>query len=228
MQQQLTLIHQHLKTPRAAGIAGIAFSVLSISCNLLTRSAITAHGQGSAVEVIKHSETISLALNLMPFAGIAFLWFVAVLRDHLGEFEDRFFATVFFGSGLLYVAMFFATGALAGGLLGVLRNGTENLVQSGTYDLSRAEINQLLNVYGIKMAGVFMISFSTIALRTRIMPRWMAFLGWVLALFLLLSIGTLAWVPLVFPLWLFLISIRILFDKFRVQPGGARTSTVVR
>ena len=101
-------------------------------------------------------------------------------------------------------------------------------MQSGTYDLSRAEINQLLNVYGIKMAGVFMISFSTIALRTRIMPRWMAFLGWVLALFLLLSIGTLAWVPLVFPLWVFLISIRILFEKFRVQPGGDRTSTVVR
>jgi hypothetical protein len=228
MQQEPTSIAQHLKTPRAAGIAGILFSILAITSNLLVRSAIPAYGQGSAVEVVKHSQTISLSLNLMPFAGIAFLWFVAALRDHLGDFEDRFFATVFFGSGLLYVSMFFASGALAGGLLGVLRSGTENLVQSGTYAVCRAAINQMLNTYGVKMAGVFMISFSTISLRTRIMPRWVAFLGWALALLLLLSIGTLAWAPLVFPLWVFLISIRILIEKFRVQPHGHRTSTVVR
>jgi hypothetical protein len=130
---------------------------------------------------------------LVPFAGIAFLWFVAVLRDHLGEFEDRFFATVFFGSGLLYIAMFFASAALAGGLLGVLSGGTGNLVQTGTYAICLAEIDQMLNVYGIKMAGVFMISFSTISLRTRIIPRWLAVLGWALALLLLLSIGTIRW-----------------------------------
>jgi hypothetical protein len=43
----------------------------------------------------------ALAVNQVPFAGIAFLWFIGMLRDRLGEFEDRFFATVFFGSGLL-------------------------------------------------------------------------------------------------------------------------------
>ena len=75
----------------------------------------------------------------------------------------------------------------------------------------------MLNIYGIKMAGVFMISFSTIALRTRILPRSLAFLGWALALLLLLSIGTSAWAPMVFPLWVFLLSIRILIDKFRSQ-----------
>ena len=42
-------------------------------------------------------------MNLIPFAGIAFLWFIGVLRDRLGEQEDRFFATVFFGSGLLFL-----------------------------------------------------------------------------------------------------------------------------
>jgi hypothetical protein len=112
--------------------------------------------------------------------------------------------------------MFFASAALAGGLLGVLSSGTQDLVHTGTYAVSRAETNQLLNIYGIKMAGVFMISFSTISLRTRIIPRWVAFLGWVLALLLLLSIGTIAWVPLVFPLWVLVVSLRILVEKFRV------------
>ena len=205
---------QHLKTPRAAGIAGIAFCVLLITSQLLIRSAIPPYGQGSAVEVVRHWHTISLALNLAPFAGIAFLWFVGVLRDRLGEFEDRFFATAFLGSGLLYIAMFFASAALAGGLLEVLGSGADDLVHTGTYAVSRAEINELLNVYEVKMAGVFMISFSTISLRTRIIPRWLALLGWPLALFLLLSVGTIAWVPMVFPLWVFLLSTRILVEEF--------------
>jgi len=225
---QSTVIAQPLKTPRAAGVAGIVFCLLSISSQLLIRVAIPVYGQGSAVEVVKNSQTISRSLNLVPFAGIAFLWFVAVLRDHLGEFEDRFFATVFLGSGLLYIAMFFASAALAGGLLGVLSSGTENSVHSGTYAVSRAEINQLLNTYGIKMAGVFMISFSTIALRTRIMPRPLAFLGWALALLLLLIIGTIAWAPLVFPLWVFLLSVWILIAKFRRPSDADQNATFVR
>jgi hypothetical protein len=85
----------------------------------------------------------------------------------------------------------------------------------------------MLNIYGIKMAGVFMISFSTISLRTRIIPRWTAILGWALALLLLLSIGTIAWAPMVFPLWVFLISIRILIEKFRGQSSADQNPTIV-
>ena len=51
---------------------------------------------------------MTLALNIIPFAGIAFLWFMGVLRDRFGQQEDRFFATVFLGSGLLFLAMLFA------------------------------------------------------------------------------------------------------------------------
>ena len=54
-------------------------------------------------------------MNLIPFAGIAFLWFIGVLRDRIGEREDRFFATVFLGSGLLFVAMLFVAAAIAAG-----------------------------------------------------------------------------------------------------------------
>lgn len=214
MHHELGSIGERLKTPRAAGVAGIAFCLLFITSQLLIRSAIPPFGQGSAIEVAKHSQTISRSLNLVPFAGIAFLWFIAVLRDLIGEFEDRFFATVFFGSGLLYIAMFFGSAALAGGLLGVLSSGTENLVDRGTYAVSRSEINQMLNIYGTRMAAVFMFSFSTISLRTRIIPRWMAFLGWFLALLLLLSIRSMGWTLMVFPLWVLLLSLHILIERF--------------
>jgi hypothetical protein len=127
------------------------------------------------------------------------LWFIAVFRDHLREFEDRFFATVVLGSGLLYVAMFFASAALAGGLLTALSSGTESLIRSGAYTVSRAQIYQVTNVYEIKMAGVFMISASTISLRTGIVPRWLTYLGYALALILLLTVGTIAWTAVVSP-----------------------------
>jgi hypothetical protein len=217
MNQETTLMPRRMRTPKAAAIAGIIFSVLLITIELLIKTSIPTNRPGPATDVLNHSKLISLALNLAPFAGIAFLWFIAVVRDRLGKHEDRFFATVFLGSGLLYIAMFFASAALAGGLIRALGSGAENLIQSGSYALSRAEIYQIMNIYGIKMAGVFMISTSTIAVPTRIIPRWIAFLGYPLALLLLLTVGTFVWTPLVFPLWVFVISICILIEKFGDQ-----------
>jgi len=48
----------------------------------------------------------------MPFAGITFLWFIAVVRDGFGRLEDKFFTTVFLGSGLLFLAMMFSATAV--------------------------------------------------------------------------------------------------------------------
>jgi len=180
------------------------------------------------MEVINHSKSISLAMNLLPFAGIAFLWFIAVVRNRLGDLEDRFFATVFLGSGLLYIAMIFTSAALAGGLIRVLSNAPETMTQAGTYALGRAQIYQTMNVYGIKMAGVFMFSTSTILLRTRIAPRWIAFLGYALGAMLLLSIGIIVWVPLVFPVWVFLISAAILLENRSKVIGASRGSDLAR
>ena len=206
-------IRNRLRTPKAAAIAGILFSVLLVTSQLLVWISIPANVGAAAFEVISQSKRISLALNLLPFAGIAFLWFIAVVRDRLGAMEDRFFATVFLGSGLLYIAMTFTSAALAGGLIRVLSSSPEILQQTGAYSLSRAQIYQTMNVYGIKMAGVFMFSTSTILLRTGIVRRWIPYLGYALGVVLLLSIGIIVWVPLVFPVWVFLVSAVILLEN---------------
>ena len=212
-QEETLGIRKRLRAPRAAAVAGIVFSVLLIASYLLVWVSIPANPDAQELALITHSKTISLALNLLPFAGIAFLWFIAVVRNRLGALEDRFFATVFLGSGLLYIAMIFTSAALAGGLIRVLINVPEILTQSGSYALGRAQVFQTMNVYGIKMAGVFMFSTSTILLRTAIVPRWIAFLGYGLGAVLLLSIGIIRWIPLVFPTWVFLISVAILFEN---------------
>jgi hypothetical protein len=206
-------IRNRLKTPRAAAIAGILFSVLLITSQVLVWISIPPNVGEAASEVLNQPRKISLALNLLPFAGIAFLWFIAVVRDRLGAMEDRFFATVFLGSGLLYIAMTFTSAALAGGLIRVLSSSPEILGHTGAYALSRAQIYQTMNIYGIKMAGVFMFSTSTILLRTGVVRRWVPFLGYALGMVLLLSIGIVVWIALVFPVWVFLVSTAILLEK---------------
>lgn len=212
MDAQESVMHKQLTTPRAAAVAGIIFCVLLITSQLLIFTSIP-DSLESAANVIHHSKEISLALNLRPFAGIAFLWFIAVIRNRLGAMEDKFFATAFLGSGLLYIAMIFTSAALAGGLIRVLLSAPEILVNSVSYALGRAQVYQTMNVYGIRMAGVFMFSTSTILLRTAIVPRWIAYLGYALGAMLLLTIETLLWIPIVFPVWIFLISVAILLEK---------------
>jgi hypothetical protein len=158
-------------------------------------------------------------VHLLPFAGIAFVWFIGVLRDRLGNREDKFFATVFFGSGLLFLATLFASAAVMGGLLRMYASKPELFVGSGLYTFGRTVSYEIMNVYTLRMAGVFMITTSTLSLRTGIVPAWMAYLGFVLALFLLLSLGSLDWAPIVFPLWVLLISVYILLANLGTRKG---------
>ena len=113
------LTRQAIRTPRAAAIAGIAFSVLLTAAFVLMRLAVPRDPEDAGTWLTDGGkrDLVIVALNLLPFAGIAFLWFIGVVRDRIGDSEDRFFATVFLGSGLLFIAMLFATGAVAGGLV---------------------------------------------------------------------------------------------------------------
>jgi hypothetical protein len=180
---------------------------------VLIRTTVPANPEDAGAWLTDGARTIAFALNILPFAGVAFLWFIGVLRDRLGQREDRFFATVFLGSGLLFLGTLFASGAVASGFLRVYASAPRLTIDSGLYVFSRTVTYEMMNVYALRMAGVFMISTCTLSLRTGILPRWMAYLGLVLALFLLLSLGTFFWAPLVFPLWVFLISVYILVSN---------------
>jgi len=156
---------------------------------------------------------------LVPFAGIAFLWFIGVFRNRLGALEDQFFATVFFGSGLLFVASLFASAALSGALLEAIANGHSQALNNETYYIIRLLGRSFLNVFAIKMAGVFIFSTSTVVLRTSILPRWVAFLGYGCALVLLLVITNWPWIALLFPLWILVLSACILLAEFHPRAG---------
>ncbi len=206
-----------IRTPRAAAFAGIAFSVLFVIVLVLVHQAVPSDPKdaGTWLSDSSRRHSVLLALSLVPFAGIAFLWFIGVVRDRIGDAEDRFFATVFLGSGLLFVAMIFVAAAVAAGLVASAGQRHGSLVASSAWPVGRRMTSDLLNVYAMRMAAVFMIATSTILLRTRLAPRWLVALGYTIALVLLVAIDFSAWIELAFPAWVLVVSLHILAATFR-------------
>ncbi|MGA2411752.1 MAG: hypothetical protein ABSG46_15375 [Candidatus Binataceae bacterium] len=203
-----------LAPPRGTAIAGVIFALLTIVGLGLVRYVIPAdpHLPGTWLTQPDRREAVRFALDLVPFAGIAFLWFIGVLRNRLGELEDQFFATVFIASGLLFVAALFVASAVTGVLTESVETGH---IDSQTYYFGRGISDTLLNLFAMKMAGVFMFSTCTIGLRTAIFPRWVAFSGYACAVVLLVVIANWKWITLVFPIWMLLVSTQILLAEFR-------------
>jgi len=200
--------------PRAVAISGIIFAVLFFASLVLIRLAMPADptdpGDWLADPGLRNA--VGFALNLVPFTGIAFLYYMGVLRNRIGLLEDRFFATVFLGSGLLFVAMLFGSAAVAGGLLETFSVEGRFTAQSETYAVGRRVSYALMMTCALKMAATFMFATSTIGLRTAVLPRWLAFTGFAVGLVLLLVLTDFAWIALLFPMWVLLVSAYILIE----------------
>jgi hypothetical protein len=209
-----------VRTPRAAGVAGIVFSVLLLTAIVLIRVAVPADPRdaGAWLSNPRLRGTVLAALQLVPFASIAFLWFIGVVRDRLGVHEDRFFASVFLGSGLLFVAMMLASAGIADSLISGVSAPPSTGQATDTWKLGSSLVHTLFAVYTMRMAAVFTISTATIMLRPGLIPRWIGLSGYVVGAVLLLVTGYFPWVELLFPLWVFLVSAHILLVSLR--PGS--------
>lgn len=205
-----------LRPPKAAAAAGIIFSVLLMLSLMILRIAAPP-ADAPAEAWLSNPPTrgvLRFALHLVPFAGVAYLWFIGVLRNRLGSLEDRFFATVFLASGLLFIASLFAATAIAGAFLGEQHSGT---LTPAAYEFGRLAAHGFMNIFAVKMAAVFMFSICTIALRTFIFPRWVAYSGFACGLILLLIITNWPWITLLFPFWVLVLSVYILISDLRLQ-----------
>src|SRR5260370_4060018 len=105
MPENSVLTHAQLKTPKAAAIAGIAFSLLLLLILWLLRTSIPADPLEPGAWLATDTRAITVALNLVPFAGVAFIWFIGVLRDRLGPPLGRLFAPPFFARALVFLSV---------------------------------------------------------------------------------------------------------------------------
>jgi hypothetical protein len=224
-------VGRELRAPAAAGVAGLLFATLfTLAIALLYRQP----PKGSTAAEIaawyfrNNAKTAGLVgLYLAPFAGIAFLWFVATVRHRIGVREDRFFATVFLASGILFVGMLYAAAASAGASFGAIKFQAAPAPTPDVLVFARGLAYTFLFVYGMRAAAVFMIVSSTIGLRTGTFPRWLAFVGYLVALVLLFSVSYSRGFVFVFPGWVALVSIELLV-RARSERASSRTDVSAR
>jgi hypothetical protein len=198
------------RSRRSAAIAGIVFAVLLLAGLTMIRIALSESSFQALQTDAQRRGLIRLSLHLVPFAGIAFLWFIGVVREQLGNVEDRLFSTVFLGSGLLFLAMLFLGAVNSTGLLAMLAGPNPN---ADLFAYGRSSTQALISVYAMRMAAVFTLSVGTVGLRTSGLPRWVWYLGYLVALTLLLAAGEHKWFQLLFPAWVLLVSVVILFTR---------------
>jgi hypothetical protein len=204
------------RSRRSAAVAGIAFAVLTLIALTMTRIALSEDSIAALRTDAQRRALIRTSLNLVPFAGIAFLWFLGVVRDQLGRVEDRLFSTVFLGSGLLFLAMLFSGTVTMTGLMEVVATTDPD---AGVYGFGRSTTQALVSVYAMRMAAVFTLSVSTVGIRTRSLPRWVSYLGYLVAVTLMVAAGEHKWTQLVFPVWVLVVSVVLLLVRPPVTSG---------
>ncbi len=211
---------EEFRTPRAAAVAGMVFAVVMSTVVVLLRLASPLHG-AAGLWITDHGRRtqVSIAIFLVPYAGIAFLWFIGVIRARLGVYEDRLFATVFLGSGLLFVAMLFSGAAVMGGLIALYDEKFS--ISPDSLRLASALSGALLTTFGIRMAAVFTMVVTNLGRRAKLIPKWLVIFGYFSALALLFAPIGERWAILLFPIWVFTLSVHIFFASANRQPVDA-------
>lgn len=208
---------QAIAAPRAGAVAGILFALLFGASIILIRLSVPADSADASAWTTSTLNRATLALRLIPYAAIFFLWFMGVVRDSLGEAEDKFFATVTLGSGLVFLALTLASCAIAGGLLGSLLTGGNQALPLGVYLFARSVTVLAFNAFAVKLASVFMFSLATLWRSTRVMPRPLSLLTYLLAFVMLVAFNSSLWLLLIFPAWVLLVSVYILVTNLRLK-----------
>jgi hypothetical protein len=160
----------------------------------------------------------TVGLYIMPFAGIAFLWFIVALRvwaSTSSQSINVLQSNIQLVSGVIFVALFFV-GSAALSVLAVsvqYANGPVDPVTARQFPIFGSSI---LLFFAMRMAAMFVFTTSAIGRSTRILPRWFALIGFVVGLFLLLAASMTPVLMLVFPAWVIALCVILLRNAMRI------------
>lgn len=211
-----------LRTARSVAIAGIIFAATMTATLLLFRSSFPLDAALTTAGRVPTAEDISrgrVALFLLPYVGISFLWFMGSLNYSLGHADHRLFTTVFLASGILFIGVSFVAGAVGAAELSAIEAGLDTSRESRI--IPGMTVNVLLINYAARMAAVFCLAISTFGRLRRILPPWLSWLGTATGIFLLLVPFGVPHVQFVFPAWVAILSVYL----FVTNPGEKTLST---
>ena len=216
-------VRHALSSADGAALAGAAAAVLlSVSAYLLARQpGVRSASQDRQWYADSDNRfTVLLALNLAPLGVVAFLWFMAVIRRRLGEREDRFFATVFLGSGFAFAVLTLAASVAAAAPTLVVWAGGSDTPDQTTVSLAHGLWFGLWQVSASRFVGVFMAATSTVGRRFGAFPRWLSTFGIVAGGVLGITGAFIGPFDFLFPLWLLVVSGTLFVSRRRRSERG--------
>jgi hypothetical protein len=206
-----------------AAIAGLVFSGLYLASFLAVRSLPKAGWTNEEILSYFASNDVDylkvVTLYLVPFAGIAFLWFLAAFRDRivrLAASESTMLSTVQILAGAIYVAMQFSASASIVTVVLSLESGAPSPADVDAVRPFLVLGDTILVVFALRAAAVFMMAGTTRALRAGLFPRWFALVSYALAIILVVTVANVRAVSLVFPSWIGVASVLVLLRRERL------------
>ena len=220
--------HHPLAVRRAAmltAVIGLVHALLLISADLLLMTR-TPGVKASDEELVafyldpgERRVVVVAGLYLLPFAAIAFIWFLVALRMWISASAPRvnlLLSNVQLVCGIVYTTLMLA----AGGALSVVATSVE-LSDEPVDPLLARQLPQygasLFLVFALRMAAMFVLTSTNLGRISGILPRWFIYVGFVVALVLLLTASLNSWLTLVFPAWIIAFCV-ILIDRARRIP----------
>jgi len=155
----------------------------------------------------------------MVVAVIGLLWFMAVIRNRMGEREPKLFSTVFFGGGIIIAAgLLLGVAALAAPSVEVEVGG--RIPEAGPASIMRALGIALIIGVVPKIQALFVFSTGTLGLRTGILPQWLIALSFITGVGLLINITFFTPSVYVFPSWVLMVSLVLLIRPRPLRLDG--------
>ena len=210
----------------SAAIAGIVYAITAGASLLIIDNVPKGLDEASWSAWVSDSsnlQSLYLALILATISAVAFLWFVAVIRRRIGEREDKFFATVFFGSALVYVSLWLVAASVVASPA-VLDSLSGMALTWDVYLLIEGLVGSLLVYAAPRIQAVFVASTSSMYLRTGVVPKWLGYLGLLLAVAMFFL--PIVWTPigLGLPAFVLLSSIVVLFTRRNLPESESSSS----
>lgn len=203
------------------GVVGAIFSILFLISLWLLHEAPKAVEEDQAfVDFYSGDDRrkiMAVGLYLLPFSAVAFIWFIASLRQWVARSQrpgSQMFGTVQLLSGIGFITLALASAAAS-------------TVPAALVDLGYDEIdpdmarefplygNALLLVFGVRMSAIFVMSTAKIGRASGFMPRWFGIASVVVAAVLFLSYSLSVWLVVVFPIWVLALGMLIIYHAYR-------------
>jgi hypothetical protein len=211
---------------RATAASGTVFAVLLVIALALVRQAPGLGVPDDAYTAFYadggHSDVlVTVGLHIVPFAGIAFLWYAVALRTLVQAAPGQpppLALWLQLAAAVVVVCTMFVASALVGAVA-LLRVFSADPLPPP--DVARALASAgygVAFVYGVRAAGMFMITTTSLLRHARLLPRWLGWVGYVLAVGLLASTTFHPAILLVFPVWVVVTCGAVLLSGGRAGP----------